>query len=149
MIIPCYETQWGYARFPMPLSEVCSESTTGHSNVVELIFLPKADNLAHIALLDYPWITHELAHSLMFRHDGILLPLIRTPIDEAVQTRRLAAIADRGRAQAMSQRALHEFSSFWMPTADHGNWSHELTADLIAFWVLGAPYLAVFGGMPQ
>lgn len=144
MIIPCYETQWGYARFPMPLSEVCSASTPNHSNIVELIFLPAADDPAQIALLAYPWIAHELAHSLMFRHDKTLLPLIRPVIEEAIQKRRLAAIADRGRAQAMSQRALLEFSNFWTPTADHGNWSHELSADLIAFWVLGAPYLAVF-----
>ena len=144
MIIPCYETQWGYARFPMPLSEVCSASTPGHSNIVELIFLPKADDLAQVALLDYPWIAHELAHSLMFRYDTVLLPLIRPVIEAALQKRRLAAIADRGRAQALSQRALREFSTFWMPTVDHGNWSHELNADLIAFWVLGAPYLAVF-----
>ena len=75
----------------------------------------------------------------MFRHDRILLPLIRPVIEEAIQKRHVAAIADRGRAQAISQRALHEFSSFWMPTLDHGSWPHELSAGLIAFWVLGAP----------
>jgi hypothetical protein len=127
----------------MPLSEVCSSSTPCQSHIVELIFLPNAD-LAQVALLDYPWIAHELAHSLMFRHDEILIPLIRPAVDRAVQKRRLAAIADRGRAQAMSQLALHKFSTFWTPTVDHRNWSHELSADLIAFWVLGAPYLAVF-----
>ena len=142
VIIPCYETRWGYARFPMPLSEICSSSSPRQSHVVELIFLPNADDLAHVALLDYPWIGHELAHSLMFRHDEVLIPLIRPAIDGAVQKRRLAAIADRGRAKAVSQRALHEFSTLWTPTVDHGNWSHELSADLIAFWVLGASYLA-------
>jgi hypothetical protein len=144
MIVPCYEKQWGYARFPMPLSEALPGSTEHRAHVVDLIFLPKGDDVGQITLLDYPWIAHELAHNLMFRFDNLLIPLIGAAVAAPVRQRRLAAIADRGRARAASQNALDEFSRFWMPTADHRNWAHELSADLIAAWVLGPVYLAVF-----
>jgi hypothetical protein len=144
IIVPYYETQWGYARLPMPLSEARSDSGMGQSHVVDLICLPREDDLGYVALLDYPWIAHELAHSLMFRYDDLLLPLISPAVTAAVRRRRLAAIADRGRARAASRSALDEFGRFWMPTVDHRNWAHELIADLVAAWVLGPVYLAVF-----
>jgi len=144
MIIPCYENQWGYSRVPMPLSEARSHSTPGRSHIIELVFLPGTDEIGQVALLQYPWIAHELAHSLMFRHDGTLIPLISSAVTGAVQKQRLAAIADRGRARAMSQEAMNQFSSAWMPTVDHRNWAHEIIADLVAMWVLGPSYLAAF-----
>src|SRR6266849_5614928 len=114
MIVPCYETQWGYARLPMPLSEAFSGASEHRAHVIDLIFLPKADDLRHVALLDYPWIAHELAHNLMFRYDNLLIPLISPAVIAAVRQRRLAAIADRGGARAASQKVLDEFIRFWM-----------------------------------
>ncbi len=144
MIVPCYEKQWGYARLPMPLSEALSGPNERRAHVVDLIFFPQGNDLGHVTLLDYPWIAHELAHNLMFRFDNLLVPLIGSAVTAAARQRRLAAIADRGRARAASQSALDEFSRFWLPTGDHRNWAHELSADLIAAWVLGPVYLAVF-----
>jgi hypothetical protein len=144
IIIPCYATQWGYARLPMPLSEPRSDSGEVQAHVVDLIFLPKDDDLGQVALLDYPWIAHELAHNLMFRYGHLLIPLIEPPVVASVSRQRLAAIADRGRVRAASQNARDEFIGFWLPTENHQNWAHELSADMIATWVLGPVYLAAF-----
>jgi hypothetical protein len=144
MMIPCYETEWGYTRLPMPLTERSSDSGENKSHVVDLILLPKGDDIANVRLLDYPWIAHELSHILMFRFDHLLIPSISQAVTSAQRRLRLAAIADRGRARAVSQSAQEEFCRFWIPTPNHRNWAHELTADLIAAWVLGPAYLAAF-----
>jgi hypothetical protein len=144
MLAPRYERQWGYTRLPMPLSEAPSVPGESRHHIVELIRLPGNDDLGHVDLLRYPFIGHELAHSLMFRYDEALIPLVRPVVATAIRRLRLAAVPDRGRARAVSQNAIEECVGFWSPTPDHWNWTHELCADLIAAWVLGPAYLAVF-----
>jgi len=122
-IIPCYDTEWGYARLPMPLSDVRSPTEQVQTHVIEMLFLPGRDALEDVALLQYPWVAHEFAHSLMFRHDGVLIPLITPAVTRSAQKLRLAAIADRGHARVISRGALSQFTNFWMPTADHRNLS--------------------------
>jgi hypothetical protein len=143
-IIPSYNSEWGYARIGMPLSEIRSPTRPDKAHVIEILFLPGRDDLANIDLLRYPLIAHELAHSLMFRHDNILIPMINSAVTLPVQKLRLAAIADRGRARAISQKVISRFVDVWTPTANHRNWSHEVVADLIGVWVLGPSYLSVF-----
>jgi hypothetical protein len=93
IIIPSYNEQWGYTRLPMPLSEASHSRNPPSSHILQIVFLPRADDLAQVALLEYPWIAHELAHSLRFWHDSILIPLIGPIVTTAFQKRRLAAIA--------------------------------------------------------
>jgi hypothetical protein len=106
MIIPCYEDQWGYTRLPLPLAEVSRDSDQPRSHVIELIMLPGGQDLQQISLLDYPWIAHELAHSLMFRFDQRLLVQIEPPLRSMLRRRRLAAIADRGQASSPCLKTL-------------------------------------------
>jgi hypothetical protein len=147
LLVPSYEQEWGYTRLPMPLSEIFSIREDCRNHVVELILLPGSDALVHVDLLHYPWIAHELAHSLMFRYDESLIRLIRPAVAETNRRLSLAAIPDRGRARAASRDAIEEFSRFWSPSVDHRNWTHELCADLIAAWVLGPAYLAALADL--
>jgi hypothetical protein len=126
MLAPRYERQWGYTRLPMPLSEAPSVPGESRHHIVELIRLPGNDDLGHVDLLRYPFIGHELAHSLMFRYDEALIPLVRPVVAAAIRRLRLAAVPDRGRARAVSQNAIEECVGFWSPTPDHWNWTHEL-----------------------
>jgi hypothetical protein len=145
MFVPAYDREWGYARLRMPLQE---PNCPFHHNV-EIVFFPAPEELDSVDLLDYPWVAHEMAHSLMFWHDEELIPTVKAKLDGIAQRRQLGAIADRGRAREIFQTAQREFLSFWTPTPDHRNWSHELSADLIALWALGPCYLACFAELLQ
>jgi len=144
MIVPRYHDDWGHASLYMPT--VVTKTLAGDQQVhmIDLILLPGPDQIDQIDLLSYPWLAHELGHNLMFRHDRHLIPAVSEDLDAIVRKLRLAAIPDRGRARAGSERAVQELTQFWRPSDDHHNWSHELGADLIALWVLGPAYLAVF-----
>src|ERR1700733_6097644 len=113
MVIPCYETQWGYMRLAMPLTEPSSGFSERKTRVVDLILLPKGDEIANVSLLEYPLIAHELAHILMYRFDDLLIPSVSKVVTAILNRLRLSAIADRGRARALSQNAQDEFSRFW------------------------------------
>ena len=129
MIVPRYHNDWGHASLHMP---AVTKTPAGDQQVYM------------IDLLSYPWLAHELGHNLMFRHDRHFIPAASEHLDALVRKLRLAAIPDRGRARAGSERSVQELTQFWRPSDDHRNWSHELGADLIALWVLGPAYLAVF-----
>jgi hypothetical protein len=144
MIVPCYGNDWGHASLHMPA--VVTRTSAGEEQVyvVDLILLRGEDRIDQIDLLSYPWLAHELGHNLMCRHDRRFIPAVSEHLDAIARKLRLAAIADRGRTRAGSEKSIQELIEFWHPGADHRNWSHELGADLIALWALGPAYLAVF-----
>jgi hypothetical protein len=137
MLIPRYEREWGHESLMMP-------GERGKSHVIDLILMPGRDDISDIDLLSYPWLGHELAHNLLFRHDGTFRATVSGVLDKEVQKLKLGAMADKGPAHAKARRIGEEFVQFWTPTLDHKNWSHELAADLIALWIFGAAYLACF-----
>ena len=143
MLVPAYDREWGHARLPMPLSEPAN-SQGFRLHVLELILFPRSPNLREVNLLEYPWLAHELAHSLMFRFDELLVKRVDPVFSSIVRRRRLAAAADRDRIRTVALSAINEFQTLWRPTPDHRNWTHEISADLIAASLLGPVYFAAF-----
>jgi hypothetical protein len=114
------------------------------THVIELVLLPGRDQTSDINLLSYPWICHEMAHNLFFRHADKFPVAVAERLRERVNSLRLSAIADRGPSQSRAQQARDDFSRYWTPSMDHRNWSHELAMDVVGVWVLGPAYLAAF-----
>jgi hypothetical protein len=137
MLIRRYEREWGHESLMMP-------GEGGRSHVIDLILMPGRDDVGDVDLLSYPWLGHELAHNILFRHDGVFRGAVSDVLDNEIQKLKLGAMADKGPADAKARRIGEEFIQFWTPTPDHRNWSHELAADLIALWIFGAAYLACF-----
>jgi hypothetical protein len=143
MLVPAYDKDWGYTRLVMPLSEPANAQGF-HHHILELIFFPRGADLREISLLEYPWLAHELAHSLMFRHDEALIPRVEPALARVIRRRRLAAAADRDRPRTIALNAIDELQMLWRPTHDHRNWTHEISADLIAASLLGPVYFSAF-----
>jgi hypothetical protein len=137
MLVPRYEREWGHESLMMP-------GERGKSHVIDLILIPGRDDVGDVDLLSYPWLGHELAHNILFRHDGTFRATVTGVLDKEIQKLKLGAMADKGPADAKARRIGEEFIRFWTPTPDHRNWSHELAADLISLWIFGAAYLACF-----
>jgi hypothetical protein len=137
MLVPRYEREWGHESLMMP-------AEGGKSHVIDLILIPGQDQVRDIDLLSYPWLGHELAHNLLFRHDSTFRASVSREMEKEVQRLKLSGMADRGPAQAKANRIVENFVQFWTPTPDHKNWSHELAADLVALWIFGPAYLACF-----
>jgi hypothetical protein len=137
MLIPRYEQNWGHESVMMP-------AENGKSHVIDLILMPGKDRVRDVNLLSYPWLGHELAHNLLFRHDTTFCDDVSRQLDKDVQRLKVGAIADRGTAHTKATRILEEFVRFWTPTLDHKNWAHEIAADCIALWIFGPAYLACF-----
>jgi hypothetical protein len=137
MLIPRYEREWGHESLMMP-------AEGGKSHIIDLVLIPAKDQVQDIDLLSYPWLGHELAHNLLFRHDAAFRVSVSKEMEKEVQKLKLGAMADNGPARAKAKRIVDEFVQFWTPTPDHKNWSHELAADLVALWIFGPAYIACF-----
>ena len=145
VVVPRYYGDWGHASIPMPVVEPPGANPIERrAHVIDLILMPGEDRLEDINLLDYALLAHELGHNLLFRQDQLFIPKVSEGIQAILRSLRLGAVADRGRARANAQKAIDELLALWNPNPDHRNWAHELGADLIALWVLGPAYLAVF-----
>lgn len=137
MLIPRYEQDWGHESVMMP-------AENGKSNVIDLILMPGQDRLGDVNLLSYPWLGHELAHNLLFRHDEAFCTDVSRELDKEVQKLKVGAMADRGSAHTKATRVAEELIRFWTPAPDHKNWAHEIAADCVALWIFGPAYLACF-----
>lgn len=137
MLIPSYEQDWGHESVMMP-------AENGKSHVIDLILIPGEDVVHHINLLSYPWLGHELAHNLLFRHKTTFSADVSRELNKQVQRLKVGAIADRGTAHTKATQLADEFVQFWTPTSDHKNWAHEIAADCVALWIFGPAYLACF-----
>lgn len=139
MIVPRYGENWGHERLMMPWQK---NAQRGHA--VHLIHVSGRDQLKDVDLLDYPWMAHEWGHYIMLRHDSSFSPDFSSELDKIIKSLRLSAFADRGLAKHKSQRHIQELIGFWTPSADHRNWAHELSIDLLSLWTCGPAYLACF-----
>jgi hypothetical protein len=137
MLIPRYEQDWGHESVMMP-------AENGNSHVIDLILMPGDDDLKHINLLSYPWLGHELAHNLLFRHDTTFPDGVSHELKKVVQRLKISSIADRGAAHAKATRLVDQFMQLWTPTPDHKKWAHEIAADCVALWIFGPAYMACF-----
>jgi len=137
MLIPRYERDWGHESVMMP-------AENGSSHVIDLILMPGDEGVSHINLLSYPWLGHELAHNLLFRHDTTLSGDVSHELKKVVQRLKISSIADRGAAHAKATRLVDQFMLLWTPTPDHKNWAHEIAADCVALWIFGPAYMACF-----
>ncbi|MEI9975292.1 MAG: hypothetical protein WDO73_26455 [Ignavibacteriota bacterium] len=137
MLIPRYEQDWGHESVMMP-------AENGNSHIIDLVLIPGDDSVKHINLLSYPWLGHELAHNLLFRHDTPFSGDLTRELEKVVQRLKISGIADRGAAQAKATRLVEQFIQFWTPTPDHKNWAHEIAADCVALWIFGPAYMASF-----
>lgn len=137
MVIPRPDHGWGHETLMMP-------SEGGSCHVIDLILMPGSDEIRDIDLLSYPWIGHELAHNLLFRHDQTFRETVSACLEKEVRRLKLGGMSDKGSADAKSRRLIDEVVQFWTPTPDHKNWPHEIAADLFALWIFGPAYLASF-----
>jgi hypothetical protein len=137
MLIPRYEQDWGHESVMMP-------AENGSSHVIDLILMPGDDGVRDINLLSYPWLGHELAHNLLFRHGTTFADDVSQELKNVVQRLKISSIADRGAAHAKATRLVDQFIQLWTPTPDHKNWAHEIAADCVALWIFGPAYIACF-----
>ncbi len=135
LIIPFPSDEWGHLS-------VAYARHGGSSVPVDLILFPGGRGLEGVDLLSYPFLCHELGHNVLFKHDHVFGPRFRPALDEYARSLQRRAIADRGAARQRAQSNVDEMRRLWGPSADHNNWSHEITVDVIALWACGPAYLA-------
>ena len=138
-IIPNAGNEWAHES-----AFITSSSAPDKIKVINLIHFPGEDKLSHIDLLTYPFLCHELAHNLFFFDDEDFVGCIRRTLDDYLGTLRLRGIADQGGAKTKSLRIIQEIDTFWSPTLNQKNWSHEMAMDITALWTCGPAYLAAF-----
>lgn len=135
MIVPLASNEWGH-------STITYVRAAGQSVPVDLIRFPGGPALESVDLLDYPFLSHELGHNALFNYDQVFGPLFLPALDDYINSLRRRAIADRGAARQKAQANMDQIRRLWAPSADHGNWSHEIAVDVIALWTCGPAYLA-------
>lgn len=135
MIVPLASDEWGH-------STVTYARAAGASVPVDLIRFPDGADLGDADLLGYPFLCHELGHNALFTYDDVFGPLFLPALDEHINSLRRRALADRGAARQKAQDTMDQIRRLWGPSADHGNWSHEIAVDVIALWTCGPAYLA-------
>lgn len=137
-IIPKPADMWGHEGTLMP--------SENRDNAHRLFFVltPGADEIAHIDLLDYPFLCHELGHTLLFLNGEEFANSFEAGLKRFTNTLRLSSTADRGAALERAKRVIGEIEQFWTPTAHQRNWAHELAVDVIAVWTCGPAYLAAY-----
>jgi len=138
MIIPRYADTWGHQRVLMPPED------EDQVHLVDVILLPGRDSLDEIDLLSYPWLFHELGHTLLFRYDLDFISEFEVQLKARLNGLRLRSIADRGSTRDKSGKLIQTISNSWWPTPNQRNWAHEIAADIVALWTCGAAFLATF-----
>lgn len=127
MVVPRYEHPWAHGTIALPSED------RDRTHVINLIYMPGRDRLEEVALLEYPWMVHELGHYLVFRDDSRFTSVFVPVLQDRIRSLRLASIADRGAARIRAQSTVDDIAKVWTPTPDHANWAHELAIDLISW----------------
>ena len=134
MFAPRYGQEWGHQRVDIPYDRE-------QFHVIDVVLMPGHDDLSSLDLLDYPWLLHEIGHSIHFRSKRFSEEF-QPRLEETLKTMRARTVSDRGNARSRSIESIEKFSGFWSPTLDHRNWAHEIAADIVALWLCGPAFLA-------
>lgn len=137
-IVPRHNLPWGHQIVPLP-----SENPE-QAHVLNLIHFPGEDDLKRVDLLGYPWMCHELGHTVLFRNDSVFVNSFERSLQQVLGRLRLAGLPDSGSARSKALKILERIQTVWGPTPDHRNWAHELATDIIALWTCGPAFLASF-----
>ena len=142
-LIPHHEEEWKYKSVYIPITKKSSEGDT-KTPTVSIVYFPSGDDISKIDLLDYPFLCHELGHSLFFFDDKFFVDDFTKKLNKFLGTLRLRAIADHGNSKKKADKVIEEIDKSWKPLPTHQNWAHELAIDIIALWTCGPAYLAAF-----
>jgi hypothetical protein len=85
---------------------------------------------------------HELGHNVLFKLDEVFAPEFNRSLDCYTNKLQRTSLADKGTAKQQARRNVDEIRQLWGPSPNHLDWSHEIAADLIAFWTCGPAYIA-------
>jgi hypothetical protein len=139
MVVPRYGSDdWAHTRLPMPTN------MGDHTHVVEVMLLPGNDDIEEVKLLAYPWLFHELAHLVLSRPESTFMDDFTARLDDMlsqIDARRGVVLGPDAKDEA---NAIKRIESYWKPTADQGDWSHELAADATALWTCGPAFIDTF-----
>ena len=139
MVIPCHGREWQHSSLHLPSLDPDAVPR------IDLITFPGHDSLEDVRLLEYPWLCHELAHNLLFRHDHRFVECIRGQLSLFLTERRSRLVGLAETVKARVTELLQRLEALWDPTPDHRNWAHEIASDLIALWSCGPAFLAAYG----
>ena len=138
LIYPKYEASWDYQHV------VLGPAHDGKNAAVDVIGFRKLASLDNVDLLDYPWLIHELGHSIFQEHhDTGFDDSVTRVLQETVGSRKAKAISLNGRARQRPRNIAAQMENFWNPTRKN-NWAHEVAVDIIAAWCLGPAFVAAF-----
>ncbi len=138
-LIPCSGEEWLHKSFSLPFGPL-----NGIGKSISLIHIPGEDALDEVDLLTYPFMCHEMAHNLLYFNDPYFKPEFNRELNQYLNSLRLKSIADQGKSRIQSQRTISQIEELWSPGANHQNWAHEITMDIVALWTCGPAYIAAF-----
>lgn len=134
-IMPAYGEEWRFERyklFPGP--------SEGQFYMLELIVVRGENNLDDANLLEYPWLVHELVHSLFYRNSAVVAEALKQRLTIPLRDLQSGLVSDRGQVRSIRQQQTEQIVKFWTPSEDHLNWAHELAIDVIGLATVGPAY---------
>lgn len=133
--IPTYGQEWHLNRqqlYPGPGDR--------QVHVLELLTIRGRNRVDDMDLTEYPWLVHELTHSLFYRNKKAVSEAIRCRFDVPLRDLRVGGVPDRSHAKTIKQRQTEQIAAYWTPTGNHLNWSHELVIDALGIVTAGQAY---------
>ena len=138
LIYPKYEASWDYQHV------VLGPAHDGKNATVDVIGFRKSAALDDVDLLDYPWLIHELGHSIFQKHhDTGFDDSVTRVLQKTVGSRKAKTISLNGLARQRPRTVAAQMENFWNPTRKN-NWAHEIAVDIVAAWCLGPAFVEAF-----
>ena len=137
-ILPRVGAEWQHSLLWLPSFEPARIPR------IDVVDFPGQNRCDDVHLLDYPWLIHELGHSLMYLHDDGFTNELELQLDKR---RRASAQISQGttaRVRQHAQAVRQNQDQKWRPSNDHRDWSHEIAIDVVALWSAGPAFLAAY-----
>lgn len=138
MMYPNYGGSWSYRRVPLGPAQVARNPT------VDVIGFRGSAIVDDIDLLDYPWLLHELGHSLLKTNETGFESRFTEALHDVIGRRNARSIALHGPARQRAHDVVASMADHWMPSHSANNWAHEIATDIIAVWCVGPAFMAAF-----
>lgn len=133
-IIPSYGEDWRMERHPL------WPNPDGSMALLELLLIDGENDVEDVVLTEYPWMVHELAHSLLYGCRSLAVSTISDHLRVPLQDLVVGGVSDRGQVKAARATVASRIKSFWTPDDDQTNWADELVCDILGLVVAGPAY---------
>lgn len=147
VIVPSYGREWHLDRQPLYPGEQPDQI-----HMLEFLVIRGENRVSDMDLTEYGWMVHELAHSFLYKNSATAIRAMTERLQTPLCDIQAGSLPDRGHAKLVRKSQADQIKSFWWPTGNQYNWSHELVIDVIGIATAGAAYGRVFlddtGGAP-